>query len=206
MDREAKFWDKLADRYSKRPISDEATYEKKLEITRQYFRPDMEVLEIGCGTGTTAIAHAPYVRHILATDLAPRMIEIARDKARDAGIENVSFQALSVDALDVPDASLDAVMAHNVLHLLDDRDRTIANVYRMLKPGGAFATSTACVGDMMLLLRLIVPVGRFLRLFPLVKVFSVAELKDSFERAGFDIDYEWQPKKNAAAFIVCRKP
>ena len=66
MDREARFWNKLADRYSRRPISDEATYEKKLEITRQYFRPDMEVLEIGCGTGTTAIAHAPYVKHILA--------------------------------------------------------------------------------------------------------------------------------------------
>jgi ubiquinone/menaquinone biosynthesis C-methylase UbiE len=205
MDREAKFWNKLADRYSRRPIADEAAYERKLEITRQYFQPDMDVLEIGCGTGTTAIAHAPHVRHILATDLASRMIEIAKDKAKDAGIGNVTFKASSVDALDVPPASLDVVMAHNVLHLLDDRERAIADVHKMLRPGGAFVTSTACVGDMMLPLRLIVPVGRFLRLFPLVKVFSVAELKDSFENAGFEIDYEWQPKKNAAVFIVCRK-
>jgi len=49
-------------------------------------------------------------------------------------------------------------------------------------------------------------VGRFLRLFPLVKVFSVADLKARLEGAGFEIDYEWQPKRNAAAFIVCRKP
>jgi hypothetical protein len=42
-------------------------------------------------------------------------------------------------------------------------------------------------------------------LFPPVKVFSVAELKDSLESAGFEIDYEWQPKKSAAAFIICRK-
>ena len=205
MDREEKFWNKLADKYSRRPISDEATYEKKLEITRQYFEPDMNVLEIGCGTGSTAIAHAPYVRHILATDLAPRMIEIAKDKAKEAGIDNVTFEASSVDALDVPDASIDAVMAHNLLHLLEDRDAAIADIHRMLRPGGVFVSSTACIGDLTPLLRLIVPLGRFLRLFPLVKIFSATDLKRSLDNAGFDIDHEWQPKKNAAIFIVGRK-
>ena len=205
MDRETAFWNKLADKYSRRPIADEAAYQKKLDATREYFQPDMDVLEIGCGTGSTAIAHAPYVAHILATDLSTRMVEIAKDKAKAAGIDNVMFEAASVDALDVPDASIDVVMAHNILHLLEDREQVIADVHKMLKPGGAFVSSTACIGDMMLPLRLIVPVGRFLRLFPLVKVFSVAELKDSLENAGFEIDYEWQPKKSAAAFIICRK-
>lgn len=205
MNREAAFWDKRADKYSRRPIADEAAYEKKLDITRRYFQPDMEVLEIGCGTGTTAIAHAPYVGHILATDLAPRMIEIAKDKAEAAGVDNVTFAALPVEALDVPGASIDVVMAHNILHLLDDRDQTVAAIHEMLKPGGVLVTSTACIGDMTLPFRLIVPVGRFLRLFPLVKVFSAAELKNSFEAAGFEIDYEWTPKKNAAVFIICRK-
>jgi len=205
MDRETAFWNKLADKYSRRPISDEAAYEKKLEVTRKYFQPDMDVLEIGCGTGTTAIAHAPFVGHIRATDLSPRMVEIATDKATAAGIDNVTFEAVSVDALDVPDASLDVVMAHSILHLLEDKERTIADIHTMLKPGGVFVTSTACIGDMMLPIRLIVPVGRFLRLIPLVKIFSVAELKHSLENAGFEIDYEWQPTKNAAAFIICRK-
>jgi ubiquinone/menaquinone biosynthesis C-methylase UbiE len=205
MTRDSKFWNKRADKYSQRPVSDEATYRKKLEITREYFRPDMEVLEIGCGTGSTAIAHAPYVRHILATDFSSRMIEIARDRALAAGVDNVSFEARPADENDAPDATVDAVMAHNLLHLLDDRDRAIADVHRMLKPGGVFVTSTACLGDMMFLFRLIIPVGRFLRLFPMVKVFSAAELKESLESAGFEIDYEWQPKKNAAVFIVCRK-
>ena len=175
MNREAASWNKLADKYSRRPVADEAAYQKKLEVTRKYFQPDME------------------------------MLEIAKDKAKAAGIDNVTFETLSVDALDVPDASIDAVMAHNILHLLEDKERAIADINNMLKPGGVFVTSTACIGDMMLLLRLIVPVGRFLRLFPLVKVFSVAELKDSLENAGFEIDYEWQPKKRAAAFIICRK-
>ena len=205
MNRETAFWNKLADKYSRRPVADEAAYQKKLEVTRKYFQPDMEVLEIGCGTGSAAIAHAPFVGHIRATDLSTRMVEIAKDKAKAAGIDNVTFEALSVDALDVPDASIDAVMAHNILHLLEDKEQAIADIHNMLKPGGVFVTSTACIGDMMLPLRLIIPVGRFLRLFPLVKVFSVAELKGSLENAGFEIDYEWQPKKSAAAFIICRK-
>ncbi|MBT8080945.1 MAG: class I SAM-dependent methyltransferase [Gammaproteobacteria bacterium] len=205
MAHESDFWNKRADKYSQRAISDEATYEKKLELTREHFRPDMDVVEIGCGTGSTAIAHAPCVRHILATDFSTRMVEIAREKARAAGIDNVTFEALPADGLDVPDASIDVVMAHNLLHLVEDKERVIADVHRMLKPGGVFVTSTACLGDMMPLFRLLIPVGRFLRLFPLVKVFSVAELKESLEKAGFEIDHEWQPKKNAAAFIICRK-
>lgn len=205
MDRELAFWNKLADKYSRRPVADEAAYQKKLDKTREYFQPDMDVLEIGCGTGSTAIVHAPFVGHIRASDLSTRMIEIARDKAKAAGIENVTFEASSVDALDILDASIDVVMAHNILHLLDDREQAIADIHNMLKPGGVFVSSTACIGDMMLPLRLIIPVGRLLRLFPLVKVFSVVELKESLENAGFEIDCEWQPKRSAPAFIICRK-
>jgi ubiquinone/menaquinone biosynthesis C-methylase UbiE len=205
MTHESDFWNKRADRYSQRPISDEATYQKKLEKTREYFHADMDVVELGCGTGSTALAHAPCVRHILATDFSTRMVEIGRDKAKAAGIDNVTFAALPAEGLDVADASLDAVMAHNLLHLVEDRDQVIADVHRMLKPGGVFVTSTACIGDMMPLFRLVIPVGRLLRLVPLVKVFSVAQFKESLENAGFEIDHEWLPKKNAAVFIICRK-
>mgnify|MGYP001828650478 CR=1 FL=1 len=204
-DREKTFWNKRADKYSQRPVTDEAAYQKKLDVTREYFRPDMEVLEIGCGTGSTAIAHAPYVGRIRATDLSTRMVEIAKEKAQAAGIENVTFEAVAVDALDVPRGSIDVVMAHSILHLLEDKDRAIAEIHQMLKPGGVLVSNTACIGDMMLPLKLVIPLGRLLRVFPLVKIFSVAELKDSLQNGGFEIDYEWQPKKSAAAFIICRK-
>ncbi len=205
MAHKSEFWNKRADKYSQRPVSDEATYQAKLEKTREYFRPDMDVLEIGCGTGSTALAHAPFVKHILATDYSERMIEIAQGKAQAAGIDNVTFAVQSADGLAVPDASLDAVMAHNLLHLLEDKERVMADVHRALKPGGVFVTSTACIADLMFLFRLIVPVGRALRLFPLVQVFSAADLKESFAKAGFEIEHEWQPKRNAALFLICRK-
>jgi len=110
----SRFWDKIAERYAKKPVADEAAYQKKLEVTRQYFRPDMEVLEFGCGTGSTAIAHAPYVKHVRATDISAKMIEIAQGKADAAGIGNVSFERTTIEDLEVPDASLDVVMGHSM--------------------------------------------------------------------------------------------
>jgi ubiquinone/menaquinone biosynthesis C-methylase UbiE len=76
MDRSARFWDRIAKRYARRPVTDEAAYQKKLQVTREYFNSESEVLEFGCGTGSTAIAHAPHVNHIHAIDISSKMIKI----------------------------------------------------------------------------------------------------------------------------------
>ena len=201
-----KFWDRVADRYARKPVADEAAYQKKLQVTRNYLRREMEVLEIGCGTGSTAIVHAPHVTHIHATDVSTRMIEIAQGKADAAGVRNVTFETLAMDGIQKPDESLDAVLALSVLHLLEDRADVIARVFRWLKPGGVFVTSTVCLGDTMKWFRFIEPIGRRLGLMPMVRIFSVDELVTSLTDAGFDIDYQWQPGKGDAVFIVATKP
>ena len=206
MNRSAKFWDKVADRYAKSPVKDEAAYEHKLEVTRRYFRPDMRVLEFGCGTGSTAILHAPHVNHIHAIDISSRMLEIARQKAEAEGIQNLTFAHATIDAVVAEPETYDAVMGLSILHLLEDKEAAIAKVHHMLKPGGVFVTSTVCLGDTMKFVKLIGPVGRFLGLMPLVKVFTTDELETSLTNAGFDIDYRWQPAKSKAAFIVAKKP
>jgi len=200
-----KFWDKIAERYSKQPIADQAAYQKKLQVTREYFRPDMEVFEFGCGTGSTAITHAPYVKHIHAIDISSRMIEIAQGKADAENVTNVTFERSTIDEFSVSDQTLDAVLALSILHLLENKEEVIAKVHRMLKPGGIFVTSTACLGDTMKYIKLIAPIGKFLGLMPLVKVFTTKELEDDLTRAGFHIDYQWQPGKGKAVFIVAKK-
>ncbi len=206
MNQSTKFWDKIAERYSKKPVADEAAYQKKLQVTREYFQPDMEVLEFGCGTGSTAITHAPYVEHIHAIDISSKMIEIAQDKADAEKTTNVTFERSTIDEFSVSDQTLDAVLALSILHLLDNKEEVIAKVHKMLKPGGIFITSTACIGDtMMRFLKLIVPIGKFLSLMPQVMVFTTKELEDSFTDAGFQIDYQWQPGKGKAVFIVAKK-
>ena len=202
----AKFWDKAAEKYSRRPIGDEAAYQKKLETTQKYFRPEMKVLEFGCGTGGTARIHSPHVRHIRAIDISPAMIEIARDRAAQESISNIDFEVSSIEEIDAADESFDAILGLSILHLLEDRDAVLARIYRLLKPGGFFASSTVCIADMNPLIRVILPVMRFFGQAPLVRVFDAADLKRGVVGAGFDIDHEWRPKKNAAIFIVANKP
>ena len=199
------FWDKVAERYSKKPVADEAAYQEKLRITREYFRPDMEVLEIGCGTGSTAIAHAPFVKHLRATDISPKMIEIAKGKADDQEIDNVTFEVSAIDDLTVADRSVDAVLALSILHLVEDRDEVIAEVHRMLNKDGVFVSSTVCLGGFAKILKIIGPIGRFLGLMPMFRVFTPQELTDSLINAGFAIDYQWQPGRGKAVFIVAKK-
>ena len=205
MHQPSKFWDKIAERYAKKPVADEAAYQKKLQITRDYFRPDMDVFEFGCGTGSTAIAQAPYVKHIRAIDISATMIEIAQGKADAGGIGNVTFEQSTIDDLDMPDETFDAVMGHSILQLLENKDDAIAKVHKMLKPGGVFVSSTACIGDFMKIFKVIAPIGRFFGVLPLVKVFTVKELEDSLTSAGFTIDTQWQPSKSKGVFIVARK-
>ncbi|MFQ5547356.1 MAG: class I SAM-dependent methyltransferase [Woeseia sp.] len=207
MDHSMKFWDRIAERYSKKPVADEAAYQRKLEVTRQYIQPDMEVLEIGCGTGSTAIAHAPYVKHIRAIDISSKMIEIAQAKADTANVDNVTFEQACIDEFSVSDQSLDAVLGLSILHLLENKEAVIARIHSMLKPGGIFISSTACIGDtMMRYLQFIVPIGKSLGLMPQVVVFTTKELEVSLTDAGFEIDYQWQPGKGKAVFIVAKKP
>lgn len=201
-----KFWDRMAERYSKKPVADQASYEKKLEITRRYFRPDMEVLEIGCGTGSTALAHAPYVKHIRATDLSPKMLAIAQRKADAAQVANVTFEHAAVADVTAPDGSVDVAMAHSILHLLEDPDTAIAKIRKMLKPGGVFVSSTVCIADMMPLWRLLIPIARLIGMAPMVKILSKTDVVASMKAAGFEIDHEWQPGKRISVFLVAKKP
>jgi 2-polyprenyl-3-methyl-5-hydroxy-6-metoxy-1,4-benzoquinol methylase len=99
------------------------------------------------------------------------------------------------------------VLALSILHLVADREDVIARVHEMLKPGGVFVTSTACLGDslMLRLMGLVLPVGSAFGLLPSVKVFTARELRRSLTDAGFEIEHDWRPGGNKAVFIVARK-
>ena len=206
MDKSEKFWNKKAEKYSRAKISDMATYEKKLEITRSYMRPDMEVLEQGCGSGSTALLHAPYVKHIRATDFSQNMVDIARRKAEAQGISNVTFERATVEKQGQPDGSVDMVLALNLIHLVGDWPGAIRDAYRMLKPGGIYITSTACLSDSMSFMKPIMPLGRAIGIFPAVSFFTQTAYRKAMQDAGFTIEHDWHPGGMKAVFMVARKP
>jgi ubiquinone/menaquinone biosynthesis C-methylase UbiE len=201
---EDRFWDRLAERYARQPIADEAAYQRKLQITRDYLRPDMDVLEFGCGTGGTAILHAPRVHHITAIDFSEAMLAIARAKTAEAGVTNVSFERTDIAHFEAHDGRFDVVLGLSILHLLADKDAVIAKVFRLLKPGGVFISSTSCIGDTMGAFKFIAPIGKAVGLLPQLDVMTSTELVASLTGAGFAIEQQWQPGRGAAVFIVAR--
>ncbi len=207
MTKSEKFWDKAAERYAKSPISDEAIYQKKLTETQSFLTPDMSILEFGCGTGSTAIHHAPHVQHVEALDISANMLKIGRDKAREKGIKNIAFTHGSLTDFNAESASLDAVLGLNVLHLLPDRQAVIAEVARILKTGGVFVSSTACLGHSYLrFIKLVAPLGKLLGLMPDVFILTEAELASEITSAGFALERQWHHGTNGiVVFIIARK-
>src|SRR6185312_5824169 len=94
---------------------------------------------------------------IRAVDFSARMISIAQAKADAAGISNVSFEQAAVETIKLDPASLDMVLALSLLHLLRNKHAVIAEVFRALKPGGCFVSSTACIREATPLLGWVTP-------------------------------------------------
>ena len=200
-----RFWDRIARKYAHSPIKDEAAYQQKLAKTREYLTPEAEVYEYGCGTGSTAIAHAPFAKHILATDISSGMLAIAQEKADAAGVTNVTFRQETIEDATAEDGRYDMVMAHSILHLVEDKEAAIAKSWQMLKPGGVFVSSTACLSDFMGWFRYVAWFGRRLGLIPYVAVFSQREMIASITAAGFRIEHKWLPSRKSALFVVAVK-
>jgi 2-polyprenyl-3-methyl-5-hydroxy-6-metoxy-1,4-benzoquinol methylase len=199
-----RFWNWNAERYARQAVADDASYQKKLALTQKYLTPDMRVAEFGCGTGSTAIVHAPNVKHYHAIDVSEKMIEIARAKATEAGLSNLEYSVGTLEEAGLSAASYDAILGLNILHLLPDVAGTLDSVARALAPGGHFFSSTLCLKEFRGSLRWLALATRVLPLFPTVRSFSSEELETMLERAGFAIEQRFE-QRPGVLFLVAVK-
>ena len=103
-----------------------------------HLRPGMRLLDCGCGPGSITLGLAAVVApgQVLGIDRERRQVERARSLAADQGQANTCLILGDLCALPFPDASFDAVFAHNVLEHLGDPLNTLREMHRVLKPGG----------------------------------------------------------------------
>lgn len=203
---DAIFWNRIAKHYARKSVPDQQIYETKLAKSNSYLRSTDHVLEIGCGTGTTAIHHAPSVAHVRATDISERMIEIAQNKARAAEVQNIDFGMTSVENLSAAPNSFNVILAHSILHLVPSVDRVLVQLHQMLKPGGLLISSTPCIRDVFPMFRYFGPLGCALGVLPRVNVFGEVELDRWLSAAGFAIEERWCPRSRSGVYIVARRP
>ncbi len=99
------------------------------------------VLELACGPGGLGLAAARLAApgEVVVSDVAPQMVEVARERARTAGSTNVTFKVLDIEAIDEPDASFDVALCREGLMFAVDPARGAAEILRVLRPGGRAA-------------------------------------------------------------------
>ncbi|MEO0744182.1 MAG: class I SAM-dependent methyltransferase [Pseudomonadota bacterium] len=202
------FWDKTAPKYAQQPISNMQAYEETLARTVSYLHPDNRLLELGCGTGGTALRLAPHVHSIVATDFSAGMIAQAQD--RDPA-DNVTFLQADAFSPDLEPGVFDVIVGFNLFHLVKDPRGVYARIHDLLAPDGLFISKTPCIGERSLgwkfgALRLAIPVMQFFGKAPFVNYEKIDGLEQDITAAGFRIvetgNYPVRPPNH---FVVARK-
>lgn len=159
-----------------------------------------KALEVASGTGALTVALAPKVKSLLATDFAPGMLEVLRARMQALGTQNIEFELMNGQALDLTDASFDRAACCFGLMLFPDRGKGFSELRRVLRPGGRAAVTGWATPDRFEAFALFL--GAMKRAFPDLPppstppaVFSLADpstFKKEMEAAGFrDVEVEF---------------
>lgn len=180
------YWDKHAKNYDRsmsllgRPIP------RMVELVGEATRGLGRVLEVVAGTGLVTLPLAASATELIATDYSAAMVSALTKRMGDAGATNVRCEQADLYALPFDDATFDAAVAANVLHLVPDLPLALAALRRVVKPGGRLIVPTFC-HDETALSRL---VSRALAMtgFPGHRRFTAKSLSLSLENSGIRIN------------------
>jgi ubiquinone/menaquinone biosynthesis C-methylase UbiE len=141
-------WDSVAAEWQKWWKTTEAAAEKvsRRLIELAEIKPDSKVLDIATGIGEPSITAAKKVSggngHVLATDISPQMLSIARQRAASLGLQDViEFKVGDAETISLSDSAFDAVLCRWGLMFLPDLKTGLSNIYRSLVQGGHLAAA-----------------------------------------------------------------
>ena len=205
-DAPADFWNRVARRYAGMAMRNPAAYEATLVRVQAHLKPAHDVLELGCGTGTTALRLTRAVRRYTASDPAREMIAIAAEKRAAAGLTTLDLCKAGVGDDALPEGPFDVVLAFNLLHLLPDRKAALCDVHNMLSPRGLFISKTPCLGGVFRVLKPLVALLRRAGKVPDIRFVTPKNLERDITAAGFEIvETSNYPNRPPSRFIVARK-
>lgn len=124
-----------------------ATYQQLYQLLKTDVAGTGKILEVATGTGLLAFEICNNVKSINAIDISPEMIKVASEKQKQRNISNITFEVGDSCNLAFEDETFDVVIASNVLHLLFEPEKSLAEIRRVLKPDGIAILPTFCHAD-----------------------------------------------------------
>jgi ubiquinone/menaquinone biosynthesis C-methylase UbiE len=125
------------------------TAERCCAFFRRHVRPDSRILDCGCGPGSITVGLAQWAPEgqTVGIDIGAEQLDGARALARDLGVGNVTFRQGDIFALPFEDASFDIVFAQTVFFHIPNPDKALAEIKRVLRPGGLVALRDAIIAS-----------------------------------------------------------
>jgi phosphatidylethanolamine/phosphatidyl-N-methylethanolamine N-methyltransferase len=187
-ERGPEFWRRHARRYDRATLWLNRQFGRMTALVAEDLKHRGRVLEIAAGTGLVTIHVAPVVQRLVATDRSSEMLLILRERMASRRLANVELQEVDAMSLPFADASFDAAVAANILHLLADPAAALSEVRRVLRAGPVLSVPTFEHGAHTLA-RL---TSRVLGLagFPVVTRFRGDMLRTLVTDAGFSVSRE----------------
>ena len=133
-----------ADHFDAEPLAFWDTYGRRT-VRRLALQPGARVLDVCCGTGASALPAAQAAGpagSVIAFDLAEALLRLADAKARAAGLPNIEFRRADMTRLGFPDSHFDAVVCVFGIFFVPDMEAQVAELWRMVRPGGQLAITT----------------------------------------------------------------
>ena len=206
MKKPEKFWDKIAIQSESHHNSHEQDFSKLVERSKKYLKNEDKVLDFACGSGIHTNEVAGYVKQVVAIDTSAKMIEVAKRKADERGINNIDYLQTTVFDGRLIEESFYVVLAFNILHILEDNQKVLKRINELLMPGGLFISVTACMGDKKSLLSRFMLLLSKIGVIPTIYVIKSLELEYIVGGAGFNIiETVAIDNKSAEYYIVAEK-
>ena len=199
------FWDRVAWVYDVfANVINRRANRELCAVVERLISPENEVLECACGTGLLTGAIAGRCRTLVATDFSANMLK--RAKKKYGALPNVTFRQADILHLDEPDGQFDAVVAANVIHLLDEPYKALAELDRVCRSGGTIIVPTYMNrSEQGRTSGFASTVGKAGADFK--RQFTFDTYKQFIAAAGYDnVDYAYCPGRVPCAVAVIHKP
>jgi 2-polyprenyl-3-methyl-5-hydroxy-6-metoxy-1,4-benzoquinol methylase len=203
-------WDKLAKNWDTPGVSLGENDLRIIERAKKYLDASNVVLDYGCATGSIAIEMASMAKEVRGIDISSNMIEIARRKADERGVKNITFTKAMIFDESLKKESFDLILALSVLHLLENPTQAMGRINQLLKPGGVFISATPCLGEkafVSILMNIPIFLLSKIRILSPINFFSASNLAESITNVSFQIieNENLSIHPLTECFIVARK-
>ena len=197
------FWDKVASVYDFfENVYNGKVYKGTGQKVAEEIEKGDEVLECACGTGAISIYIAPKCARLVATDMSKNMLKQTAKKTRQ--YSNVEVRNADLMHLDYADNSFNKVVAGNVIHLLDDPNAAVAELFRVCKPCGKVIIPNYIniySGKLSFLAKLLGKAGANFK-----RQFDLESYKEFFRKGGYkDVAFHVVEGKMPCAIAVIKK-